>query len=103
MSSRRAIGAWQMQEVLSRNRDSSQLPDGEEFIELVLSDTGPDDEYPSFLVMETVARWDAPNEKIVSDAPQFYPFKTLEDARSRYEERRLVLVRQGFVYSDMDW
>jgi len=92
----------QMQEVLSRNPDSSQLRDGEEFIELYLSDIGPDDEYPSFWVMETVARWDDPNEKIVWDDPQLYPFKTLEDARAWYEERRLVLVGQGFACSDMD-
>ena len=95
-------GSVLMQEVLSRSRDSLELADGAEFIELRLSDIGPDEVFPSFWVTERVARCDAKKEKIIWDDPQLYPFATLDEARKRYEERRQVLVEQGFAYSDMD-
>ena len=91
-----------MQEVLSKNLDSSELSDGAEFIELRLSDIGPDEVYPSFWVTETLARWDAAYNNIVWDDPQLYSFTTLDDARNWYEERRRVLVEKGFAYLDMD-
>lgn len=91
-----------MQEVLSRNPNSSELPDGEEFIELRLSDIGHDENYPSFWVTETVARWDVANSRMMWDDPQLYSFTTLEEARGWYEERRRILTVQGFAYSDMD-
>jgi hypothetical protein len=77
-----------MQEVLSRNPDSSDLSDGAKFIELRLSDIGPDEQYPSFWVTETLAQWDASTKRIMWDDPQLYPFKTLDEARHWYEERR---------------
>jgi hypothetical protein len=92
-----------MQEVLSKNPDSSEPSDGAEFIELRLSDIGPDDVYPSFWVMETLAHWDAVNKRIEWDEPQLYSFTLLEEARGWYEERRRILVEQGFACSDMDF
>jgi hypothetical protein len=92
-----------MQEVLSKRPDSSEPLDGAQFIELRLADIGPDGEYPSFWVTETFAQWDAANRRIMWDDPQLYSFKTLEDARDWYKERRRVLAEQGFFYSDMDW
>ena len=92
-----------MQEVLSRSRDSSEVPNGAEFVVLRLSDIGPDDVFPSFWVTERVARWDATEKRIIWDAPQFHSFAALDEARNRYEERRRVLVEQGFANSDMDW
>lgn len=92
-----------MQEVLSRNPDQSELPDGEEFIELRLSDIGPDEEYPSFWVMETVSRWDSSSKRITEHEPKLYSFETLDEARNWYEERRRDLAKQGFTYSDTEW
>jgi hypothetical protein len=92
-----------MQEVLSQNPDSSEPSDGAQFIELRLSDIGPDEQYPSFWVTETLAQWDATNKRIMRDAPQLYSFATLDEARGWYEERRRVLAEKGFRYSDMDW
>jgi hypothetical protein len=92
-----------MQEVLSQNPDSSELSDGAQFIELRLSDIGPDEQYPSFWVTETLYQWDATNKRIMRDDPQLYSFKTLDEARGSYEERRRVLAEKGFSYSDMDW
>jgi hypothetical protein len=86
-----------MQEVLSRNTDSSNLPEGEQFIELRLSDIGPYEEYPSFWVTETVFRWDALNKRVMQDEPQLYSFTTLDEARNWYEERRRVLAEKGFA------
>jgi hypothetical protein len=92
-----------MQEVLSRSRDSSQLADGEEFIELRLSDIGQYEEYPSFWVVETVSQWDAMTKKLISAEPQLHSFESLDAARLWYEDRRRFLVDHGFAYSDMDW
>ena len=92
-----------MQEVFSKSPHSSELPDGAQFIELRLSDIGPDEEYPSFWVTETLFQWDAANKKIMKDDPQLYPFTTLEEARNCYEMRKRALAEQGFQYSDMDW
>ena len=92
-----------MQEVLSRSRDAANPSDGEELIELRLSDIGPDEQYPSFWVTETLFQWDAANKRVMKDDPQLHPFTTLDEARRWYEERRRVLAEQGFKYSDMDW
>jgi hypothetical protein len=92
-----------MEELLSKTPESAEPEDGAEFIELRLSDIGPDEQYPSFWVTETLYRWDAANKRTMRDDLQLYPFKTLEEARNWYEERRSVLVEQGFGYSDMDW
>lgn len=92
-----------MQEVLSNTRDSSQPSDGAQFIELRLSDIGPDAQFPSFWVTETLAQWDAANKRIMWDDPQLYSFTTLDEARGWYEERRRELAERGFRYSDMDW
>jgi hypothetical protein len=92
-----------MQEVLSKNLNSSELTDGAQFIELRLSDIGPDEEYPSFWVTETLAQWDAVNKRIDWGAPQLYAFTTFDEARGKYEERRRVLAEKGFLYSDLDW
>ena len=75
----------------------------EQFIELCLSDIGPDEQFPSFWVRETVAQWDAANKQIKWDTPQLYPFETLKEAKDWFEERRRVLVEKGFEYSDMDF
>lgn len=91
-----------MEEILSQTPDSSKLSDGAQFIELRLSDIGPDSEYPSFWVTETVAQWDAADSRIMWDDPQLHPFATLEDARGWYEERRRILAEEGFSNSDMD-
>lgn len=91
-----------MQEIFSRDPDSAEPPDGERFIELRLSDIGPDEQYPSFWVTETLYQWDATKHEIMKDDPQLYPFETLEEARKWYEERRRVLMEKGFKYSDMD-
>ena len=92
-----------MEEVFSRNRDSFALPDGEQFVELRLSDIGPDNEYPSFWVTETVFQWDATKKVLMKDDPQLYSFDTLDEARSWYEERRRELNKKGYKYSDLDW
>lgn len=91
-----------MEEVFSRNPDSSELSDGSQFIELRLSDIGPDEEYPSFWVTETLAQWDAASKRIMWDNPQHYSFTTLDEARNWYEKRRQVLAEKGFCYSDME-
>jgi hypothetical protein len=92
-----------MQEVFSQNPDSSEPSDGAQFIELRLSDIGPDEQYPSFWVTETLSLWDATNKTIMWDDPQLHPFRTLDAARNWYDERRRVLAEKGFRYSDMDW
>ena len=92
-----------MQEVLSQNSSSSELSDGAQFIELRLSDIGPDEQYPSFWVTETLAQWDAVGKRIMWDDPQLYSFATIDEARGWYEERRRVLAEKGFSYSDMNW
>jgi hypothetical protein len=90
-----------MQEVLSKTPDA-ELSDGEQFIELLLSDIGPDEHLPSFWVKETLAQWDATNKRIIWDAPQIHPFMSLDEAKNWYEERRRILAEKGFRYSDMD-
>ena len=92
-----------MQEVLSKSREDAKLPDGEQFIELCLSDIGPDDKYPSFWVTETLYQWDAVKKQITKGNPQIYSFETLDEARNWYHERRRVLSQQGFKDSDLDW
>jgi len=92
-----------MQEVLSNIRDSSQPSDGAQFIELRLSDIGPDERYPSFWVSETLAQWDVANKRIMWDDPRLYSFTTLDAARGWYEKRSGELAQMGFRCSDMDW
>ena len=92
-----------MQEVLSQNPDSSELSDGAQFIQLRLSDIGPDVEYPSFWVTETLAQWDAAEKRIMWDDPQLYSFTTIDEAPDWYEERRRLLAEKGFLHSGMEW
>jgi hypothetical protein len=92
-----------MQEVLLKTPESSEPEGGAQFIELRLSDIGPDEQFPSFWVTETLYQWDSASKRIMKDDPQLYPFKTLDEARNWYEQQRRILAEQGFAYSDMDY
>ncbi len=97
-----------MQEVLSRTKDCNELSPGTEFYDLQLDDCemreSDSDFAPSraFRVKQACARWDDLEKTIVWDVPEWWIFRTLEEAEARYQIQRLALAERGFVYSDMD-
>jgi hypothetical protein len=90
-----------MQEVLSRSENPQGTLRDQEFYELNLSDSKLDGK-PVFYVREARARWDEQSGQIVWDEEETDRTSSLEEAKKRYEERKLALARRGFVYSDME-
>ena len=91
-----------MQEILSKtNVPKSPLRD-QEFYELRLYDSESGGE-PVYCVRQARARWNDEAREVVWDDEQVEAFATHQEAKERYEARRLVVVDKGFIYSDMDF
>jgi len=90
-----------MQEVLSTTVDPKAPLEGQEFYELRIDDSG-DVWRPGFVVSEAHARWSEIDRRIVWDETEYEQCPTYESAQKRYEARRRVLDKMGFIYSEMD-
>jgi hypothetical protein len=90
-----------MQEVLSKTDDPKAPMRDQEFYELRLYDSSSAGE-PVFCVREARARWDEDAGQIVWDQEQVQAFVSHQEAKEQYAARRLILAKQGFIYSDMD-
>jgi hypothetical protein len=90
-----------MQEVLSRSEDTKTPLSEQEFYELRLYDSDSAGE-PVYCVREARAWWNEDSKQEVWDEPRIEVFATLQEAKTRYSERRLALAQLGFIHSDMD-
>jgi hypothetical protein len=90
-----------MQELLSKADDPKISLSEQEFYELRLDDSA-DIWRPHFIVKQAHARWTEVDRQIMWDELESDRLPTLEEAKERYEARRLALFQRGFIYSDMD-
>jgi hypothetical protein len=90
-----------MQELLSIADDSKIPLSEQEFYELRLDDS-TDIWRPGFIVEQARAQWNEIERQIMWDEFESERLPTLEEAKKRYEARRLALFQRGFIYSDMD-
>ena len=97
-----------MQEILSKVIDPVAPLRGQEYYELRLDDCElrlSDSDFtpqPAFRVRQARARRDEGKRAIAWDAPEVWVFKTIQEAKSRYQDLRNALAESGFIYSDMD-
>jgi hypothetical protein len=56
----------------------------------------------SYCLLESHTCWDESTGQMVWDDLHSETFSSVERARMRYAERRLILEQRGFVYADMD-
>ena len=90
-----------MQELLSKADDRKIPLSEQEFYELRLDDS-TDIWRPGFIVKEAHAQWSEIDRQIMWDDLESERLPTLEEAKERYEARRLALFQRGFIHSDMD-
>jgi hypothetical protein len=90
-----------MIEVLSKADDPNVPLSEQEYYELRLDDS--DDIWrPGFIVKEAHGVWSEIDQQAVWIDIESEHVPTLEEAKKRYESRKLVLAGMGFNYSDMD-
>ena len=90
-----------MQELLSKADDPKIPLSEQEFYELRLDDS-TDNWRPGVLVKQAHAQWSEIDRQIMWDEFESERLPTLEEAKERYEARRLALFQRGFIHSDMD-
>jgi hypothetical protein len=90
-----------MQKLLSKTDDPKTPLSEQEFYELRLEDSD-DIRRPGFIVKQAHAQWSEIDRNIMWDDFESERLPTLEEAKGRYEARRLALVEKGFIYSDME-
>lgn len=90
-----------MQEVLSKTDDPEAPLRGQEFYELSLLDEA-NDLGTRYCVRQAHAEWSDIDGQAMWDQEEVDHFWILDEAKKRYEERRLTLAERGFIYSDMD-
>jgi hypothetical protein len=90
-----------MQELLSKTDDPKAQLRGQEFYELRLDDSSGSWE-SRYIVREAHAQWHEESGQVVWDEAETETTATIEQAKSRYAERRLALAAKGFIYSDME-
>lgn len=91
-----------MQEILSKTDDPKVPLRDQEFYELRLYDSESGGE-PVYCVRQARARWNDEAGEVVWDEEQVQVFVTHQEAKERYEARRLALADKGFICSDMDF
>jgi hypothetical protein len=79
------------------NTDDPNVPfDKLEFYQLRLDDLADS----TYRVVQLYGAWHDLTGRIVWDKVEADSLETLHQARERYDERRLALVKRGFIYSD---
>jgi hypothetical protein len=91
-----------MQEVLSKPEDSGKPLHQQVFCELRLFDS-LEFWMPGFMVEESRIAWSEVDGQFMCDEIETERLPTLEKAQKRYETRRAVLAKRGFVLSDMEF
>jgi hypothetical protein len=90
-----------MQELLSRSQDTKGLLRDQEFYELRLFDSESAGGLV-YCVREAHAQWDDKDGDIMWEEQPVKVFATLQEAKTWYSERRLILAQQGLIHSVMD-
>lgn len=90
-----------MQEVLSRTAEPEAPLQGQEFYELSLLEEA-NQLGTRYCVRQAHAEWSEIDGQVMWDKEEVDHFWILNEAKQRYEERRIILHEQGFIYSDMD-
>ena len=91
-----------MQEVLSKPEVSNKPLHEQVFFSLHLVDLH-ESWKPLFKVVESRFAWSEIDGRFMGDRIATETLAALEQARKRYEDRRLDLVHEGFVLSDLDF
>jgi hypothetical protein len=90
-----------MQEALSRPRESDKSLDEQEYWVLKIFDR-TESYLTGFVVQQSCGRWSEVDRQFMFEQIETERWPLLLDAETRYEARRLVLAKRGFVHSDMD-
>jgi len=90
-----------MQEVLSKTDDPKTSLSEQEFYELSLLDEA-NDLGTRHCLRQAHAKWSEMDGQIMWAREEVEYFWILNQAKQRYEERKLALAKKGFIYSDMD-
>jgi hypothetical protein len=90
-----------MQEVLSKT-DYPETPlCDQEFFELSLLDEASD-LGTRYCVRQAHAEWSEIDGQVMWNQEEVDHFWNMDEAKQRYAERKLNLIKMGFIYSDMD-
>jgi hypothetical protein len=89
-----------IQEVLSRLGESDKPINEQEYRTLELLDF-TESYQPGFVVQQSWGRWNEIDRQFMFEDIETERWPSLIDAETRYEVRRLALMKSGFVHSDM--
>jgi hypothetical protein len=95
------IRSCTMQEILSKTVDPDAPLQGQEFYDLRLFEE-PNQLGTRHCVRQTHTKWSDSNFDVIWEGEEVDYFWTLDEAKTRYAERKAALAFEGFIYSDMD-